>query len=52
MDLGDRVVQILSTIATACEKKSVDEVAIDITKASENMLQQKEFTSQIVAAVR
>jgi len=37
---GNAVVRVLKTRAAACEKRSVDEVAIDITPEADRLLEQ------------
>jgi hypothetical protein len=44
---GDDVVKVLARRASACEKRSVDEVAIDITQASRLMLQREDLHALI-----
>uniref|UniRef100_A0A7S4VP24 DNA polymerase eta n=1 Tax=Alexandrium monilatum TaxID=311494 RepID=A0A7S4VP24_9DINO len=51
-DAGDRVVNLLSRRAGACEKRSVDEVAIDITAEAERLLRDSDWFTDLLPAAR
>lgn len=51
-DAGDSVVDLLARRATACEKRSVDEVAIDITAEADRLLQERSWEGSILPAVK
>lgn len=49
---GDEVVALLAKRADATEKRSVDEVAVDITSEAERILAERDWFSDIVPAAR
>jgi DNA polymerase eta len=49
---GDSVVKVLSRRASACEKRSVDEVAIDITEESAVLLKERNFSTELIPQAR
>lgn len=51
-DAGDEVAQLLARRAGACEKRSVDEVAVDITVESERLLQERDWDQDILPAAQ
>ena len=51
-DAGDSVVSVLAERAEACEKRSVDEVAINITAEAERLLRERDWESEILPAAR
>eukprot|EP00928_Gymnodinium_smaydae_P083483 TRINITY_DN66723_c0_g1_i1.p1 TRINITY_DN66723_c0_g1~~TRINITY_DN66723_c0_g1_i1.p1 ORF type:complete len:636 (+),score=65.38 TRINITY_DN66723_c0_g1_i1:75-1910(+) len=51
-DAGDSVVDTLAKRSDAIEKRSVDEVALDITSEAERILAERDWATQILPAAR
>lgn len=51
-EAGDSVAQLLAQRAGACEKRSVDEVAVDITAEAARLLQERDWESDLLPAAR
>lgn len=51
-DAGNSVVSLLATRAGACEKRSVDEVAVDITAEADRLLRERSWDDDLLPAAR